>query len=221
MSEETSPQPAAVSADAITPIDMPKPTGPAPATFKTVADKIDPDFPKPAGNAEVDGRGVPFDPARHLPRKHPKTGVWLPKGGRKPKAQVSPGSSSSPLPAGGSAADVSTPGADQSAGSFIADEKTALPPAESPVGSAAPDAQVEVVDHADDAAEIITRGAQFGAGLVFDDPDAGTVPAGEHKHMTKATAAYIRAKNWQASAGVALFLVFAAWFLKIVNKPGP
>ena len=78
--------PAAVSAaDFVTP---PPPVNPA-------AVKLD-QAPQEGGTSAVpppqadqslhprDDRGNPFDPVRHLPKKHPKTGVWLPK--RQPKA---------------------------------------------------------------------------------------------------------------------------------------
>lgn len=66
-----------------------------------MSDTIDQIPEIPAGASPVApgtlAKGVPFDPARHIPRTNPKTGAWMPKGGRKPKtAAPSSGSTSSP-----------------------------------------------------------------------------------------------------------------------------
>lgn len=206
-----------ITAADITPADMPAPTSAAPKTNLQGGTAPSGDHtPAPAGStpapaptsAEVDSRGVPFDPARHLPRKHPIGGQWMPKGGRKPKV-------AKPAPA-------PTPEAARQASpveSFIPPD---VPPAEQPAAAErAPDAHAEIVDHSEDAAEVVCRAAQFGAGIVLDAPEDVTPAPAEHKSMTKATAAYIRTKGWQATAGVALFLVFAAWILRVVNKPRP
>jgi hypothetical protein len=37
---------------------------------------------------EVDGGGVPFDASKHLPKKHPRSGRWMPR--RKPKGETGP-----------------------------------------------------------------------------------------------------------------------------------
>lgn len=222
MDNEPQTKPQAVSASAITPKDMPKPTAPAEHTAAPVAEKAA--APVVESNVEKDARGVPFDPACHLNKKHPVSGRWMPKGGRKKKVKgaTSDVSTSQPSSSEKSAGSGSTTTPPPSA-SFIPDEKSVTGQADATGSKSqpAPDARAEIVDHADDAAEVVTRGAQFGAGLVFDDPDAGKVTDGEHQNMRKATAAYIRTKGWQASAGVALALVFVAWFLRIVNKPGP
>ncbi|MBW7895163.1 MAG: hypothetical protein H3C27_08615 [Opitutaceae bacterium] len=210
-SSETQTPPAAAkatSAAAITPLDMPQPTGPAkpPASTQEGTAPSGSHTPAPAGStpapasssAETDSRGTPFDPAKHLRKKHPSSGVWMPKGGRKPKA------------AAGAA----------SAGSFIPSE-VPPEPAPSEPETKAPSANAEVVDHADDAAEVVCRAAQFTAGIALDAPEDCTPAPAEHANMRRATAGYIRAKGWEASAGVALLLVFAAWLLRIGSKPKP
>lgn len=216
MPNEKEPIAQTVAASAITPQDMPKPTAPVEIPAAPIDQK--PALPAAPSNPELDESGCPFDPARHIRKKHPTTGRWMPKGGRKKrdKAATSPASPSPLTSPEKSASPASMPTPPPSA-SFIPKEEPARPVATEP----APDARAEVVDHADDAAEVVTRGAQFGAGLVFDDPDAGKISEAEHRNMTKATAAYIRTKGWQASAGVALALVFVAWLLRIVSKPGP
>ncbi|MDD2764168.1 MAG: hypothetical protein PHE83_09375 [Opitutaceae bacterium] len=198
-------KPETVTAAAITPTDMPAPTVPAPSAVPVDCDvpmpPVDP-LPAPA-SGEVDRHGKPFDPARHVHTLHPKTGAWMPR--RKPRAAAASagtgaaGSPSSPPPAA----------------SFIPpEEPPAAPPADTPPPEPA-------VDHSSDAAEVVCRSAQFALGIVFDAPEACTPAVTEHKHMVEATAAYIRAKGWQAAAGVGLVLMFAAWLLKVFQHPKP
>jgi hypothetical protein len=80
---------------------------------------------------------------------------------------------------------------------------------------------VRIVDYSADAGEVIAHGAQLTAGLVFDAPEDCQATAEEHRHMVEATAAWIRSKGWQAAAGVGLVLMFAAWLLKVLQKPKP
>jgi hypothetical protein len=77
------------------------------------------------------------------------------------------------------------------------------------------------VDHSDDAAEVGCRAVQFVAGVALDAPDDVQPTPAEHKHMVRATAAYIRSKGWQATAGIGLALMFGAWLLKVLSKPRP
>ncbi len=205
-----------VPASAITPAEVPIPTAPAPAPEKTASEPaaaaaVDP-------NAERDAGGVPFDSARHLPRKHPHSGRWMPKGGRKPGASsAATSSASSP----GASSNVSRP----APASFIPAAPPPPPAGEVVTTEAAPapaaDARAEVVDHSDDAAEVACRAAQFAAGVVLDSPEDCTPPPAEHKHMVKATAAYIRSKGWQATAGIGLALMFGAWLLRVLSRPKP
>lgn len=205
-----------VPASAITPAEVPIPTAPAtppekPASEPPPVAAIDP-------NAERDSADVPFDSARHLPKKHPHTGRWMPKGGRKV------GPSSAATSSASSHGETSKPSAPAPA-SFIP-ATPPPPPAESaesdaPGSSRAPDARAEVVDHSDDAGEVACQVAQFTAGVLLDAPEDVAPSAAEHRHMVKATAAYIRSKGWQATAGIGLALMFAAWLLKTLRKPRP
>lgn len=208
MSDET---PTSVTAADITPRDMPVPTESTltqGAAAAPESHKLGPagSTPAPASipTGTLDDKGHAFDPARHLPRKHPHGGHWLPKGGRKP---------------GSVAQAVSKP-----ADSFI---PAKAPPAPTGTGLAerngqeSPENGPALVDHSSDAAEVAVRATQFTAGLVLDAPKECEASPAEHKHMVNATAAYIRSKGWQTAAGVGLLLMFAAWILKVLQQPKP
>jgi len=194
-----------VTAEDITPLDMPIPTG------EPVASAIGDTNPVPhtVGDiaSEADAAGVPYDPTRHLHRRHPSTGRWMPRGGRRPKS-----SSSAASGAGGV--------------SYIPPEVPAPPPssedAKTPGASSADAARsAESEDQADAAGECAARALQFSAGVVFDAPDDCTPAGPEHRGMVRAFAAYIRAKGWQGTAGTAVFLVIAAWLLRVLTKEKP
>jgi hypothetical protein len=132
----------------------------------------------------------------------------MPRGGRKPAVAAAG------TPPGAPAA---TAASRPPAPSFIPPEE---PPAaateEKPTGEA-----VRIVDHSTDAGEVIARGAQLTAGIVFDAPEDCQATDAEHRHMVEATAAWIRSKGWQAAAGVGVLLMFAAWLLKVLQRPKP
>jgi|JI10StandDraft_1071094.scaffolds.fasta_scaffold111619_4 hypothetical protein len=206
--------PVSVPASALTPTDMPTPTAPvstsqqggtAPSEVHNLAPAGSTPAPAPTvATGTLDDCGRAFDPARHLPRKHPRGGHWLPKGGRKPGAatKATPAAVASFIPAKVPAALID-PSAPQ-----INEMESPRP--------AAPG-----VDHAADAGEVAARAVQLTAGIVLKAPKETTASPAEHRHMVEATAAYIRSKNWQAAAGVGLLLMFGAWLLKVLQQPGP
>jgi len=207
MTSSSQPSPAgaeSVPASAIVQLEMPTPTGPAAPASSPQPASVDAPVSQPAAEVPRDKAGTAFDAARHLNKLHPTSGRWMPKGGRKARASGAPASATPPAPAQ----------------SFI--PKDAPPPAaegksEDKSSAAAPAA----VDYSNDAGEVVCRATQLIAGIAFDSPEDCTPAAAEHKNMVSATAAYIRMKGWQASAGVALLLVFAAWLLRILSKPKP
>lgn len=218
MADTPSPGAEPVSPEVITPTDMPEATVPAPGSPSqgaTAAPAGTPageagSIPAPApASGEVDSAGVVFDPARHIHKKNPHHGRWMP---RKPKRVAT----STGAATGAAAAGSAPPPA-----SFIpAEEPPAAPPAGEPEAAPAPRLEPGP-DHSSDAAEVVCRAMQFGLGLAFDAPEACTPTATEHRHMVEATAAYIRAKGWQTAAGLGLFLMFAAWLLKVLQQPKP
>lgn len=198
-----------VPASAITPTEIPIPTSPAPAAAPA---------PTPSGNVRKDAAGVPFDPARHLEKMHPHSGRWMPRAqkGVKKRSASSAGTFSGSSP--GANSNVSPP----APVSFI---PATPPPAPAelvdeskPAETAEP---LQVVDHSDDAAEVGVRAVQFGLGVVLDAPEDVTPAAAEHRQMVKTVSAYVRAKGWQATAGVGLVIMFAAYVLRVLNRPRP
>lgn len=207
-----------------------------------MSDEIDsiPEIP-PAASAIAPGtpdrNGVPFDPSRHISKKHPVTGRWMPRGGRKPKI-VLPSSSSTSSPPVGTDLDTKAPSmpsppspADSPAeipapAPSFADIERAAGPAAPPVNpSAAPDenpapgATFEIVESADDIAEIVSMGIYNLAGFVFDAPDEWALSGTEHGRARKAIAAYVRSKGGTISAGKSLVLLAVAYTLRGLSKP--
>lgn len=202
-------EPEHVQAAQIAPPAMPTPTAPA----STAAE---PPSAPAASSAQIvdetnrDSAGVPFDATKHT-RKHPKTGRWMPRGGRKPRQPGQPAAGAPETPAP----------------SFI--PKDAPPP--SPAESNAPESKAEPAsappvtesgaDYSADAGECVSEALQFGAGVVFDAPDDCAASPAEHKRMSSAFAAFVRSKNWQATAAVAAALVVVAFILRTLKKDKP
>jgi hypothetical protein len=214
--------PATISADDIAPAALPTPTAPAvtagaptqttPEGANTAGVSADSapalDASQPAAGT-LDAKGTPFDPSRHIPRTHPRTGAWMPRGGR--KAGVTPPASANP---GIAQTTPSTP----PPASYIPAEEPPPPSADEPKPSTPPAPEV---DHSDDAGEVVCSSVEVIAGIIFDAPEDCTPSAVEHKNMVRAVAAYIRAKGWQATAGVGLLLMFGAYLLRVLRKPKP
>lgn len=201
-------EPEHVTIDDVAPTSVPIPTAPAPTvTSETPPAEQVASSASTSANA-VDDAGTPFDGTRHLPKKHPRTGRWLPRGGRKPRAATT------------------TPSTDASTSqppppSFIPPqpppppESAAQPPPKSEASSA------QAVDHSEDAGEVLCSAVEVAAGVIFDAPEDCTPPVAEHKNMVRAVAAYVRSRGWHIAAGLGVGLMFAAYLLRVVRKPKP
>ena len=171
--------------------------------------------------------GVPFDPARHIPKQHPRSGGWMPRGGRKPKAgraaapspSLPPSSSlvdSSPPPSG-SPGEPSAPAAEPpppaAAPSFDDIERAAGAPAPSePLpGAAAPSGDAALPAEA--SAEIACRALYAVTGAVIGDHKAATAGAAEHKSLTNVATAYIRHRGWAMVGFIAIVGTLLAYIL--------
>ena len=190
--------------------DVPRPETPA-APVEPPAPPVAPDSATSA--PEVDSLNRPFDAAKFRPEKD-SLGRWKNlRGGRKPRAaSQNPPADLPPAENAWSAADR----ADAANATPAAETETAS--AETPRASAR---AADAVDRADDAAEVVCRAVYTGAGVVFDAPEDCDPKPAEHENMRKAVAAYNRAKGWAFGAGVGLLLVFAAYLLRTLRKPGP
>lgn len=207
-------------------------------------DKIDSIPQLPANTSAIapgttDRAGAPFDPARHVAKQHPRTGRWMPRGGRKPKTASSSSVSTSPSqastagtaaqpeplpPSSPSPADSPAPlPFDAPAPSFADIEKAAGPVAPAPADPAAEakakDAQVELMESADDVAEIVSNGIYNLVGFIFDAPEEWGLAGAEHNRARKAIAAYVRSRGGQISPGKALVILAAAYLLRGLAKP--
>lgn len=206
----------AVSADALMPGTMPTPTAPesAPVASAPGAPAAAPAAPiSPTASAETDSAGRAFDPAKHLPRKNPTSGRWMPKGGRKPRtAAPAPGAAPSVGESGTPAAEVK---------SFIPSSVPPPPPEEGAPAGAAPQPAAPGPDNSEDAGEVGANLLQFVAGIVFDSPADCECTAPEHRRLVSAFAGYIRSRGWQASAGVLVGLVIAAYFFRVLRRDKP
>lgn len=211
-----------VSAADVAPVEVPTPTAPAsaPASPSSVVPETPPkpavvtDGAASAGDSaplDLDRAGVAFDPARHVRRKHPKTGRWMPKGGRRPAAAgADPGAARSAPPAPSFIpSNIPPPAPDAGTGAASSTPEPAPTPAE------------PIADHSNEAAECAAQALQFAAGVAFDAHEDCACSPAEHRSMVQSFAAYIRAKGWQATAGAAMFLVLAAYLLRVLRKDKP
>lgn len=101
----------------------------------------------------------------------------------------------------------------------------AIPPQSDPSaasaqpGGATAQANAELIDSTEDAAEVWTRATYFGVGMLFKMPEESTPSKAEHEQLRRVAAAYLRSLGFKGSARVAVLLAFAAYLLRFVNKP--
>jgi hypothetical protein len=166
-------------------------------------------------------KGVPFDPARHIPRTNPKTGAWMPKGGRKPKTASESSGSTSSQPGSTEPAQPelftpsdTSPIDSPAAPSFEDIEKAAGPVASetpSPAPGAAPSGDATLPAEA--AGEIGARAVYAITGAVIGNHKAATASGAEHKNITAVITAYAKHRGWAAVGLVALIGTLVAYLL--------
>jgi hypothetical protein len=178
---------------------------------------------------ELDAKGNSFDASKHLPRKHPHTGRWMPRGGRKPKLAPAPAVAS--LDASPAA---ETPPSDQQPGQPIPAD---TPPASSPEPAPsfadiehaagkdtppAPDAKpgnAELVDDKDatlspeDTGELASRALYAVTGAIVGDHKKAAAVGAEHANIKRVAAAYCRHRGFAVVGGLALTFTVLAYFL--------
>lgn len=194
--------------------------------------------PTPAGSSPVapgtlDRKGVPFDPARHIPKERKVTGGWMPRGGRKAKAASAAGSSSEPasLFPEGSPSSPPTP----SAPSPGADTPPTPPPAaetpppsfadiERAAGAPTPDAKaVEanavVVENLEMQADTIWKGAYALLGIATGAPDETGRTGAAHANNRDVLAAWMKESGIRLKGGWALLIVVITYLSETGTKP--
>lgn len=175
-------------------------------------------MPRPGDpEGETDSAGVVWDRAKHATKKHPHTGRWMPRGGRRPKfaavPRAAPAAAPEPSPwseaeraaaAGQPAEPLPSPTAPAPG---AADEPAPVPTGPGPKADA------------DDAAEVATQAIYLATGVATGHPDEARLRPGDHANLRNTLAAYFRAKGWAVTGGLAVGLALAAYFLKVGNAP--
>lgn len=192
-----------------------------------MSDEIDqqPEIPAAAspiapGTPDKSAKATPFDPARHIPKMHPKHGYWMPKGGRTktPKsAAPSSGSTSSPQANTGEeqpelfTPSPASPAASHVAPSFDDIERAAGAPATAAPAAAAPAGDASLPAEA--AGEIGARAVYAITGAVIGNHKAATASGAEHKNITAVITAYARHRGWAVVGPLALLGTLVAYLL--------
>ncbi len=206
--------PEKISPDAVAAViaaDTPKPTAPA-ADQAVTPPAVTPPSPAPAPapaaptSGETDAGGVPFDPAKHTGKKHPKTGRWMPRGGRKPGHK-----SADPAPAGAAWSDAeraaATAPATPANAELIDDGHPAPAPGAPPVAKAK------------DAAEVACRSIYAVVGAVTKSGAEAKADPEDHENLRDTAAAYIESKGWTFVGLFAVGIALLAYFLRIGERP--
>lgn len=218
--------PAAVAAAMMADVPKPSPAEPAPAKptepAPAVASAVQPEAP--ASDTPRDDGGNSFRPGFH--RENPdgspfrnRFGRFMPRGGRHKR--------SAPESAGGTAPAPANPPPAKSAWSEAERAEASAPPvAEQPAGESAgaaaqPAPAPEVADHSEDAAEVVCLAVYTSTGLLFDAPEDCEPKPAEHTAIRRAVAAYVRAKGWRITGGWGIVVMFAAYLIRVLRKPGP
>lgn len=172
---------------------------------------------------EVDSGGRPFDPARHVPKKNPKTGRWMP---RSPGRSGRLGSASSPSSSSAQSAHGGTPPAEPSpsapTASYIPTDIPEQPASAAAPGAGAPAAPalpVDPVASPEAVAEVYCRGLYSTFGTLTGAPEEAEPTAKEHANLSATLAAYIAARGWQTRGGWAVLLEILGYLFRTGAKP--
>ena len=156
---------------------------------------------QPAAPVDCDAKGVPFDPERHLPVKHPRTGCWMPR--RKPAASTPP--PKAPASAGAAAGSDAPP-------PDLSDIDRAAKGLEDTAKPAGPDRFAILAD-------VYCRAGIAGAMGLFGDEWAPD-DAAEYVALRDSAAAYMRATNREdLPPGWALGFALLTYAGKRVPRP--
>lgn len=141
-------------------------------------------------------------------------GLFMPRGGRKPKGAGVPGSApviSLPVP----------PVADAWSTADRAAAATPPPVAQTgePAASAQPQTAQPPVGSSSDAAEVGCRAAYTLAGMLVGTPKQAVPPSAEHKNYVETAAKYIDYRGWRFVGGLALALMGLAYILRLISLP--
>ncbi|MCF3650178.1 hypothetical protein [Synoicihabitans lomoniglobus] len=164
--------------------------------------------PPPADSVEKDSGGVVFDESKHNGKKHPKTGRWLPRGGR-PKG--SKNKKADPVPAASAWSDADRAAAASPSPSATAENTPSAPSTES--------IDSELVTDADDAAEVAVGLAYMATGMATGEPSEARLKGGDHTNFKRTLAAYFKSKGWHLTGVLAVGVACVAYLLKVSRQP--
>ncbi|EIQ00198.1 hypothetical protein OpiT1DRAFT_04740 [Opitutaceae bacterium TAV1] len=208
--------------------DAPPVTAPPAPESARPADTVTPGVTPPAADApkpgNLDAKNVPFDPARHTGKKHPKTGCWMPRSpGRGGSRQSTPSTSPS------SATPTDAPPSPPASESPWSDEERAAAASPSP---ASPEAgkngengtengtgNAPVTADANAGADLACRGLAAVVGRVTGAPEEAASATPEYKAMRDAARSYFSFRGWVAAGAIGLTVTVLAWLLSVSDKP--
>lgn len=181
----------------------------------------------PAANVEIDAAGVPFDPKRHLPKKHPRTRRWMPRKPSKNTANATdtpqnaaPATPQSTVPVSQITATPAAPTAPEPTAWSDA-ERAEAAKSTAPQNGEPTAATPQTANNGsqDAAAEIACEATEFFTGLATGEPAEAEMSAPQRKAMRNALSAYLVSKGWQCVGGVLLTLLTVGYFIATLKKP--
>lgn len=207
MSEQAEPTP--VTVEEITSFAMPTPTAPPPPVqekppiiptpAKPPVENLPTDGPRPG---DLDEKGNAWNPEEHAKKMNRKTGVWMPKGGRKSKPAVQTSKT-------GYIPDQPPPAEDETEAAKPADAKIDQ---EEPTG-APPEATTRA------AAKVGAKALQTLTGMATGAPEEAKMGQADESGFIETLSAYLESKGIRFVGLGAFLLVTVGYFAGVFTKP--
>lgn len=188
----------------------------------SVAETIAADSPQPApepvatpqliASAETDAAGVPFDPKRHLPKKHPRTNRWMP---RKPPKNAT-GAVATPQPAPEPSPWSETERADAAKAEIDATPESA------PAANAEPQNVPEAITPAATRRAAARAGMRLiytGTGIATGHPDEAVPPPREDKDLQDTASYILDASGWNPGPFIGFLVLLATYLIFVGSRP--
>lgn len=196
-----------------------------------MSDEIDsivrpPSAASPIAPGTPDDHGTPFDPVRHIPKKHPKTGRWMPKGGRKVNPPAAASATTEPTkqtaPANQSTEPTPTPAPVTQGGATptldAIERASAADPSET-AGQKAVDGKAVLVENVDQQADTLWRGLYNLVGTTTGAPEEAMRSGAAHVSNRDVLAAWMRESGVRITGKWALVISILSYFSETANKP--
>jgi len=195
-----------------------------------MSDEADSIIPPPAAASPVapgtlDRQGTPFNPVRHIAKQHPRTGRWMPKGGRKAAPPAAASATTETAPADQSTettppnpAPVSHGGGGATPSLDAIERAAAADPTET-AGQKAVDGKAVLVENIDQQADTLWRGLYNLLGVVTGAPEEATRSGAAHVSNRDVLAAWMRESGIRLGGKWALLISVVTYFTETANKP--